>query len=51
MMGTVHEDGEEEPRNFLYPLRWHHLGVRFLHSVETLHRVSKSAAVGLQPAQ
>ena len=24
-----------------------HFGVRFLHSVETLHRVSKSAEVGL----
>lgn len=32
MMGTVHEDGEEEPGNLLISCGMHHLGVRFLHS-------------------
>ena len=32
---------------FPAPCSLYHRGVRFLHSVETLHRVSKSAEVGL----
>ena len=36
---------DSESRNLLPHCAVHHLSVRFLHAVETLHRVSKSAAV------